>query len=146
VWGRGLTTFGEVTIDSAQYCAKYITKKITGKKALEHYGEKHPEFVRMSLKPGLGSEAWALYKNDWKAIDGCTWPGKNFKTKLPRYYEKLWAEEDPEEFAEVKLLRKEKLDDTNWLDQAKILQKRDEAVSYRLKREHRDLEIGNPEL
>ena len=39
IWGLGHATIGDVTFQSAAYVARYITKKITGDRAQDHYNE-----------------------------------------------------------------------------------------------------------
>ena len=62
IWGQGYCTIGDVNFESAAYVARYVTKKITGEVAVDHYkvgvdvstGEvisKKPEFVTMSRRP-----------------------------------------------------------------------------------------------
>jgi len=53
-WGHGLIQVGTLTHASAQYCAGYITKKLTKADDPRLKG-RYPEFARMSLKPGLGA-------------------------------------------------------------------------------------------
>lgn len=55
-WGFGFVHFGELTIKSAQYIAGYVTKKMTKKDDPRLKGL-HPEFARMSLRPGIGASA-----------------------------------------------------------------------------------------
>lgn len=55
-WGLGYTHVGDLTWDSAQYIAGYVTKKMTSPDDLRLKG-RHPEFARMSLKPGIGAVA-----------------------------------------------------------------------------------------
>lgn len=50
-WGKGFTFAGELTYESAQYIAGYVTKKL-GQRI--DYGSRAPEFTRMSLRKGIG--------------------------------------------------------------------------------------------
>jgi len=54
VWGFGHVMLGDLTTSSAQYIAGYVTKKMTNSKDSRLSG-RHPEFARMSLKPGIGA-------------------------------------------------------------------------------------------
>lgn len=53
-WGFGITYNGELTPESAGYIAQYVTKKMTSKDDPRLLG-RHPEFARMSLRPGIGA-------------------------------------------------------------------------------------------
>lgn len=53
-WGRGFITNDPLTPERAQYIAKYTIKKMT-RSDDPRLGNKHPEFTRMSLKPGIGA-------------------------------------------------------------------------------------------
>lgn len=55
-WGRGYIDVGNLEPDSAQYLAGYVTKKMTSKSDPRLNG-RHPEYARMSLRPGVGAEA-----------------------------------------------------------------------------------------
>lgn len=55
-WNLGFSYVGDLTLDSAQYIAGYVTKKMTGKDDARLEG-RHPEFARMSLRPGIGALA-----------------------------------------------------------------------------------------
>lgn len=55
-WGLGHVLVGDLTSDSAQYIAGYVTKKMTSFKD-ERLQGRHPEFSRMSLRPGIGATA-----------------------------------------------------------------------------------------
>lgn len=96
LWPRGHSSIGDVTFESAAYCARYVMKKVTGHRSEESYrnvnvltGEVYqiePEFCRMSLKPGIGA-TWLekyrddVYPNDYVVVNGV-------KCKPPRYYDK----------------------------------------------------------
>lgn len=57
-WGKGFTHVGELNHDSAQYLAGYVCKKLT-KRGDPRLEGRHPEFTRMSLRPGIGAPATA---------------------------------------------------------------------------------------
>lgn len=50
-WGKGKIDVGNLEQSSAAYVAGYVTKKWTKAKQLN---VRHPEFARMSLRPGIG--------------------------------------------------------------------------------------------
>lgn len=66
-WGRGFTYTGDLTPDSASYIAGYVSKKLNGRdkpcdqyprgRSQEILNGRHPEFARMSLRPGIGATA-----------------------------------------------------------------------------------------
>ena len=108
VWSYGNVWIGDVTFDSAQYCAGYITKKITGDAADEHYateewvdnttGEvssvKRPEFATQSRMPGIGYDWFMTYKADLINRGYCTLNG--VKISVPAYYKKLMTDDELE--------------------------------------------------
>lgn len=119
IWGMGFTTCGELTYESAAYTARYIMKKITGRKADLHYqridpnGEIHelqPEYITMSLGrnkgEGIGGSFYKKYKTDFFPRDECPIPGRGVYKCVPRYYEQIFAEEDPDTWAKIKEARK----------------------------------------
>lgn len=59
-WDYGFVHCGDLTLDSAQYIAGYVTKKMTNRNdpyVTEKLQGRHPEFARMSLRPGIGAPA-----------------------------------------------------------------------------------------
>lgn len=53
-WQYGFAHVGDLTAHSASYVCGYVTKKMT-KKDDPRLAGRHPEFARMSLKPGIGA-------------------------------------------------------------------------------------------
>ena len=54
-WGKGHIMLGDLTLESANYIAGYVTKKMTSWFDPRLAG-RHPEFSRMSLRPGIGAD------------------------------------------------------------------------------------------
>ncbi len=114
IWPYGFSTIGDVNYDTAAYTAGYILKKINGQAALDAYLRNDeygvafwvkPPYITMSLKPGIGEKFYALYKADFFPSDESPVPGVGVRKKVPRYYEKILAEEDPAMLACIKEAR-----------------------------------------
>lgn len=109
----GFCTIGEVTFDSAVYCAKYALKKVTGDPAKDHYTvfdengecfERIPEFAVMSRRPGIGAGYYERYGNEVRAHDSVVVDGR--EVRPPRYYDSRSERIEPEQFARMKRKRK----------------------------------------
>jgi len=113
LWPKGFSTIGDVTFESAAYVSRYITKKITGDKAEEHYnhtnletGETNklePEYTTMSRRPGIGRDWYDEFKDDVHPSDFLVIRGK--KVRPPKYYDALLEIEDEEEYKKIKAKR-----------------------------------------
>lgn len=109
LWEHGFVTVGDVTFESANYVARYVVKKVTGKRAEDHYtrvdlhtGEVSalvPEFVRMSLRPGIAAEWVQKYQSDVYTFDVVHCRGSQMKP--PRYYDKRLREVDDDAAAQI---------------------------------------------
>lgn len=58
-WGHGIIDVGELNAQTAQYIGGYVTKKMTNihnEQVREWLKGRHPEFARMSLRPGIGHD------------------------------------------------------------------------------------------
>lgn len=98
IWKKGFTTVGELTEQSAAYCARYTLKKVGGEQAEFYYSELDPytgelvpierEFARMSLKPGIGAKWFEQYGGDIFPRDEAILKGK--KWRVPDYYDTLF--------------------------------------------------------
>lgn len=124
-WGRGFATIDPCNAGTATYVAGYVAKK--AKEGLNPHGytweqrtrnrygkaEKYsvlkpvaPEYRSASTKPGLG-KAWydlhkhEAYQEDLVYIDG-------HKLPLPKYFDKLYQQERPDNWELVVSERKEK--------------------------------------
>lgn len=98
LWPLGSADIGELTFESAAYVARYITKKITGPSADDHYKRQdeygiaywlEPEFNVMSRRPGLG-KGWidayktSVYPQDRVIVER---GDKRVPSQPPRYYD-----------------------------------------------------------
>lgn len=114
LWPFGNAYVGAFSFESAAYVARYVTKKVTGPLAEDHYNGRVPEFCGMSLKPGIGQRWFEKFaKSDLFPHDDVIVRGA--KCKPPRYYDILRERVDPEGFAKAKearrLLGESKADD-----------------------------------
>ncbi len=118
LWPHGFSTVAELNFETASYTAGYCFKKITGKRADDHYlrcdehGEAYwllPEYIRMSTgrkKPcGLGAKFYEKYKSDFFPSDESPVPAKGIVNSVPRYYETILKLQDPAMLDMVKSLR-----------------------------------------
>lgn len=55
-WSKGIVDLGTLTPESAAYISGYVTKKMTSKDDNRLHG-RHPEYSRMSRRPGIGHDA-----------------------------------------------------------------------------------------
>lgn len=86
VWSHGNCIIGDVTFESAAYVARYIMKKRLGESAKEYERDGiEPEFVRMSRRPGIGSDWFDKFQGDVFPHDFVV-VRNGVKCKPPRYY------------------------------------------------------------
>lgn len=117
-WRKGLSEIGTVTYQSAAYCARYITKKVTGPAAKEYYSrvdpetgevvQLEPEYATMSKHPGLG-KGWLdkygaeTYRDDSVIVDGR-------EVRPPRYYDDKYSDVDSDLVESCKAKRQDARD------------------------------------
>lgn len=75
-WDMGHVMVGTLTPESASYIAGYVTKKMTKKDDVRLAG-RHPEFTRMSLKPGIGAPAMEFMARALESDHGLDWIAQN---------------------------------------------------------------------
>lgn len=124
-WSFGWTYVGNVTVDSANYVAGYVTKKLKGKRKDEISNICDSKFVDvfsvMSRRPGIGFGFVADFA-DYIAYNGFT-VAKGIKYSIPRYYKELIRSGLLGERAKVSLFKKliewrkkNKEDEKNFVD------------------------------
>lgn len=149
LWPVGFNTVGEVTFESAAYCARYITKKITGDRAEDHYKrvfvntgeivEVLPEYTTMSRRPGVGAGWFDQFEGDVYPKDFTTVRGKQIKP--PKFYDRLLEERDYDLFEKVKSSRvksAKKRKEDNTKDRLRSKEKVKQAQADMLKRSLND--------
>lgn len=114
LWGLGHTMTGDVTFESAAYVARYITKKVTGALAENHYqvvdpatgeiADRKKEYVTMSRRPGIGKAWFDKFKQDVFPWDFVIVRGK--KMKPPKFYNGQLEIAYPTEYLKLKAIRK----------------------------------------
>lgn len=105
LWPFGFHIISEVTENSAGYCARYVTKKINGDMSDLYYNGRKKEYITMSRNKGIGYQWFEKYgKTDCFPQDFVL-DQKQFKMKPPRYYDKLYDLECPDDFDLIKKAR-----------------------------------------
>lgn len=92
LWPFGFSTIGEISQQSAEYVARYSLKKVYGENGKKHYGDKRPEYVTMSRRPGLGRSWYEKYKSDIYPKGILFYNG--YSQIPPKYYDSLYEKED----------------------------------------------------
>lgn len=115
IWGNGFCVVSEFTFETAAYAARYITKKITGDCAADHYQTTHPitgdvidlqaEYNTMSRKPGIAKDWYEKYQTDVFPSDFLIYKNRTIKT--PRYFDNLY-EASGNDIEIIKQKRKER--------------------------------------
>lgn len=94
IWSHGDCIVGDLTFESAAYVSRYVTSTLTGLPALKYVELGiHPEFGRMSLKPGIGAAWYSKYSSDIFPRGIMRVRGK--ASRPPRYFLELLDRKDP---------------------------------------------------
>lgn len=121
LWDKGFVEVGDATFEACAYVARYVTKKVTGVMADDHYmriddyGVAHwvePEYNSMSRGArkgarGIGAEWFETYQADIYPSDEVPVPGSGVYKGVPRYYDALLEQSDPALLEEIKEKRLE---------------------------------------
>lgn len=106
LWPYGLSIIGDVTFESAAYVARYITKKLTGDLAKDHYGTCLPEFTLMSRRPGIGRPFLEKFSAFIYPHDSVLVRGR--KMHPPKFYDSRLEITSPREYKSIKARRRRK--------------------------------------
>ena len=111
-WDQGMIDIGEVEFATAAYVARYCMKKLTDDTDKSVYWSqgKMPEFVRMSRRPGIGSEYYEEHKDEIYKTDSMyvrNFHGQILTVKPPKAWDKKFKEDHPSQWSKIQLSRKE---------------------------------------
>lgn len=121
LWNQGFSSIGSVTPQSAAYVARYTLKKHTSDPNDNTRSIRHPEYITMSRRPGIG-QAWLerYYSDVYPTDEIATRDGRT--SRPPRYYDERLRAKDPALYAQLKRRRIDaiNLDETS---SSRVLQK-----------------------
>lgn len=138
LWPHGISELGDVTFESAGYCARYAAKK------LAHGPDQSHDFNPISKKSCKHAIGKSFLEKYWKEIfDNGFVIVNNTKSSIPRYYEKWLKRHQPEAYARYvtqlkndniqKAIAKEEL---TTLEEKKINMKRSALKGLQVSRNH----------
>lgn len=129
IWKKGYVVIAKVSWRTCAYVARYVTKKLIGQ-ASETYKELgiEPEKARMSRMPGISHDYFIKnYKNIYTVIDDdgkeyikdyIILPEDSKKRNIPKYYDKLLLDHDPELYSKVKSYKIDKMNKLGYFDES----------------------------
>lgn len=108
MWPFGFSSVCDFSFETAAYVARYVCKKVTGKKAADHYLGRLPEFSIFPTRGGGLGKPWfdKFGKTDVLPTDTCI--ARYVKCSVPEYYDRLRGRFDPDGLVKAKLLRSER--------------------------------------
>lgn len=114
-WTHGHCTIGAATFETAAYVARYVTKKINGPKADDHYGilinettgeitpRRIPEYLSPSRNPGIAKTWYDKYHKEVYPLDEVLVRGKLMQP--PKFYDTLHNRQNPDSHEEIQAAR-----------------------------------------
>ena len=106
LWPYGFCSIGDVTVQSASYVARYITKKISDVPI--DYGDREPEYTNMSRKPGIAKSWLEKHYTSVYSVDRIVLSDKQ-KFKVPRYFDNLYEKLAPDVMASIRENRRKNM-------------------------------------
>ena len=117
IWGHGHVTIADVTPETCNYVARYLLKDLRNNDWKSDYEIADPEtgeihqrikpFSTMSRNPAIGKSWYQKWKHDCFPSGFVIHQGR--KNPVPGYYLRLLKEEDPEQYAIQKEIRRKAL-------------------------------------
>lgn len=145
LWPFGFHYIGDVSFESAAYVARYVMKKVVvtrddqDRLIMKDTGEVlDAEYVTMSrgsgdgslvFDGGIGSGWYKQYKSDVYPLGNRVVRGRDMRP--PKFYDALYAVDDPLGYEELQYLRENKLDKADNVEYR--LRAKEEVASARLK-------------
>lgn len=110
----GYVSVTDFSFETAAYVARYMLKKHKGKDS-SYYEENglYPEFTRCSRRPGLAYQYFQMHKDEIYSYDQVVITngrGTPLKCHPPKYYDRLFDIDNPDEMAIIKDKRKDVAD------------------------------------
>lgn len=100
LWGYGFVVVGNLTEETANYVARYTTKKI----------KTEDECLMMSRNPGIAKWNWQKNAEKYKEYGILVHNTKGTtRQNLPKYFKKLWKQENREEYEQANYENKQKM-------------------------------------
>jgi len=101
IWSHGDCIIGDATFESAAYVARYVVEKKYGQNAgYYRLNSLHPEFVRMSRRPGIGALFYDKFKVDVFPHDYVVIRG-GLKCMPPRFFSLKYSLENPDKYSYI---------------------------------------------
>jgi hypothetical protein len=141
LWGKGHSSIGDVTFQSAAYVAGYVQKKINGKQKDSHYaiiddetgqyfGQRQQEYSTMSRNPGIAGNWLAQYKDDVYPSDNIHINGKEMKP--PKSFDRLYEIDHKDEMLTIKDKRMEEAENYAYLRTPEALRQAEKTHKARM--------------
>lgn len=139
VWQLGNVIVGRLTLESAGYIARYVTKKITGKMADDYYSKRESPAQYMSRRYGIGKNWVESFGGELQARGTVVVQGR--EVKGPRFYDVQLERVDNELLQRIKERRKQFVVDSE--QTIARLQVRKTVRDLKMKKWIRDFEERN---
>ena len=141
LWGKGHSSIGDVTFQSAAYVAGYVQKKINGQQKETHYaivdyqtgeyfGQRQQEYSTMSRRPGIAGSWFAKHKDDVYPSDNIHINGKEMRP--PKYYDRLYEIDHRSSMEKIKENRIKQMHETAHLRTPEALRQAEKTHKARM--------------